>query len=313
MCSISILMSTFNEPERFIRESVDSILAQTFSNFELIVVNDNPGRTDVKKILESYNDPRVVFIQNEQNLGLAMSMNKAAAVAKADILVRMDADDVAEKERLSLQYKILTTKDCDFVYSSYIRINEDSNVVSPFKHSLGDEFGTNVSLKVALNPSCIHHPTVMMTRAVFEKVGGYRDFPCAQDADLWLRLQEVGCRFYKIDRPLIRYRINSQSVSKKKWFKQRLTWYYIFNLSIERLRHDGQDSYSLANYNQMLKKQGINNPKKEERLRVSYNYLQKALVLNGTKRLYYRMLAFLSHPILRRHLLNVFYKKYHLK
>ena len=216
-------MSTYNEPERYIRESVDSILAQTLNDFELIVVNDNPQRQDIGAILESYNDSRLVFIQNEQNIGLAMCMNKAAAIAKADIFARMDADDVAEKDRLSIQYNIITSKDCDFVFSSFTRIDEDSKTVSPFVPSSGDEHGIRVSHQVALNPSCVHHPTVMMKRTIFEKVEGYRNFPCSQDADLWLRLQEVGCRFYKIDQPLIRYRINSQSVSKQKWFRQRLT------------------------------------------------------------------------------------------
>lgn len=313
MYKVSILMSTYNEPERYIRESVDSILSQSFSDFELLVVNDNPQRQDVRAILESYNDSRLIFIQNEQNMGLAMSMNIAASVAKADILVRMDADDVAEKDRLSLQYDIIAREDCDFVYSSFVQIDENSNILSPFKPSSGDECGKAVSLKVALNPSCIHHPTVMMKRAIFEKVGGYRNFPCSQDADLWLRLQEAGCRFFKIDKPLIRYRINSQSVSRKKWFRQRLTWYYIFNLSIERMKHNGKDSYSLEHYQQTLLKQGVDNPKEEKKLRICYDYLQKAAVYKGTKRLYYRLRALLSHPLLREYIFNVNYKKTHLK
>lgn len=306
-------MSTYNEPERYIRESIDSMLAQTFRDFELIVVNDNPQRQDVREIIESYNDSRLIYVHNDENMGLAMCMNKVAEVAKADIFVRMDADDVAEKDRLSIQYDIISTKDCDFVYSSYSRINEDSKIISVFAPSSGDEFGSRVSRKIALNPSCIHHPTVMMKRSIFEKVGGYRNFPCSQDADLWLRLQEAGCRFYKIDKPLIRYRINSQSVSNKKWFKQRLTWYYIFNLSIERMKNGGKDSYTLEHYQQSLQKRGVDNPKEEERLRKSYSYLQKAIVLKGTKRLLYRFLAFLSHPILRQNVMNVNYKKRHLK
>lgn len=313
MPAISILMSTYNEPERYIRESVDSILAQTFSDFELIVVNDNPQRQDVKTILESYHDSRLVYAHNDENMGLAMCMNKAAALAKADIFARMDADDVAEKDRLSIQYDIIFTKDCDFVFSSFTRIDEDSKTVSPFVPSSGDEHGIGVSHQVALNPSCVHHPTVMMKRTIFEKVEGYRNFPCSQDADLWLRLQEAGCRFYKIDQPLIRYRINSQSVSKKKWFRQRLTWYYIFNLSIERMKNGGKDSYSLEHYQRTLQKQGVDNPIEEEKLRRSYGYLQKAIVLAGTKRLFYRLLAFLSHPMLRQNVKNVRYKQRHLK
>jgi glycosyltransferase involved in cell wall biosynthesis len=79
---ISVLMSIYNESENEIKESIESILQQTFTSFEFIIVNDNPQREDLVLLLNYYNniDPRIVILKNEQNIGLALSLNKAAAL-----------------------------------------------------------------------------------------------------------------------------------------------------------------------------------------------------------------------------------------
>lgn len=304
MEQVSILMSTYNETERFIRESIESIINQSFKEWELIIVNDNPNRTDVAEIIDSYGDSRIFYVQNDVNIGLAMCMNKAATLAHGDILVRMDADDVCETERLKTEYDILTSKGYDLVFSSYTLIDEQSNHISRRESLQEDIGGKELSKMIALNPTCIHHPTVMMRRGIFEKVGGYRDFPCSQDADLWLRMQENGCRFCRINQPLLRYRVNSQSVSSKKWFRQRLTWYYIFGLSIERLK-TGKDSYSREEYEKFLEQHGIGKDVEERKLQKSYNLLKKAKKAHNGMNVLYRIAAFLSHPLLRQHYFEV--------
>ena len=100
MSAISVLISIYKEPEVYIAEAVKSILNQTLSDIEIIIVNDNPQRKEIKGFVSSFNDERIIFIQNEKNLGLALSMNKAAEYATAPYLARMDADDIAEPERL---------------------------------------------------------------------------------------------------------------------------------------------------------------------------------------------------------------------
>ena len=104
----------------------------------------------------------------------------------------------------------------------------------------------------------------MMRRETFERVGGYRDFPCAQDSDLWMRMQEGGAAFYLLKRPLLKYRINSEGTTQKKYFKQQLTLHYIYSLSIERLE-TGKDSFSKDNYTDYLSKCGLG-LKKEKRI-----------------------------------------------
>lgn len=310
MPQISILMSTYNECEKYIRQSVESILAQTFKDFELIVINDNPARDDVKSILDSYNDTRIIYSSNDFNMGLAMSMNKAAALAKAELLARMDSDDMAEPNRLSEEIRIIKECDVDFVFSSFVHIDEESNLIPEIKANESNRFGSSLAKAISNNPSIVHHPTVLMRRRLFDKVGGYRNFPCSQDADLWLRLQEVGCRFYYIGEPLLKYRINSKSISQRKWFLQRLTWYYIFDLSIERIKRKGCDSFSVDYYHKRIESMGLNNEIEEKKLRKAVAFLQRAQESNKVGLVYYRIRALMASKLFRNYKLGVLYKLY---
>lgn len=93
---VSVLMSVYNETLNELAESIDSILNQTYKLFEFIIVNDNPTREDLKEILINYQnkDNRIKIIESKENIGLAMSLNKAFDISTGNILVRMDADDM---------------------------------------------------------------------------------------------------------------------------------------------------------------------------------------------------------------------------
>lgn len=312
---ISILMSTYNETESQIRESVESMLTQTYSSFELIIINDNPKRDDVKQILDTYNDKRIRLYQNSDNIGLAMSMNKAVELASPETVyfARMDADDISTADRLEQSYNSLNNGEFDFIFSQYYYIDEKSNKLDrPLQDVIADD---KLRRTIALHP-IIHHPTVMFTRKIFEKVGGYRDFPCSQDLDLWFRMCEAGCRFHMIDKPLLYYRVNPNSVSSKKWFRQQLTCNYIFELSIQRLK-TGQDSYSKEHYEKYLIDKGLDNIKIEGNLRNCYkdlslaiNYRRHGKVL---KSIFLRIKAFIESDIKRNAYLKLLYKSIILK
>jgi len=306
---ISVLMSVYNEPESQIRESVESLLCQTFQDFELIVVCDNPQRTDVKDILDSYKNNRILFYQNPKNVGLAMSMNKAAELARCDIFARMDADDIANPNRFETDFSLLN-KGYDIVFSDFSVIDESSKVINAKEAPVYTS--TNLGIDVMLDPSIIHHPTTMFTRAIFEKAGKYRDFPCSQDSDLWMRMAEAGARFYYIPEKLLRYRINSQSVSRKRWYQQQLTCNYIFDLSIERMQKGG-DSFSVEGYNDYLKKWKVNDRDAEDNLRKCYQMLSDASLLaekgHRVKSIMIKSFVFLKSPLMRKHYLSLQKKK----
>lgn len=243
-------MSIYNENDKEIYESINSILNQTFSDFELIIVVDNPRITFFSKHLNELGlfDSRIKIIYNSVNVGLAKSMNKAFSVSKGSYIARMDADDIALPSRFQEELKVLN-EGYDLVCTDYIFIDENSEIIERKIPSYSID-SLEMDLKYG---NIIHHPTVMMNREIFERVNGYRNFPCSQDYDLWLRILEVGGRFAIINRPLLKYRIRVNSITSTQNFKQIATIWYIQKLHKERLRF-GKDSYSLDNYKKYLMK-----------------------------------------------------------
>ena len=313
---ISVLMSVYNESENEIKESIDSILRQTFTSFEFIIVNDNPQRGDLPLLLNYYNqlDSRIVILTNEYNIGLALSLNKAANIAKTDIFARMDADDISNPNRFALQYEVISKKSYDLVFSNYEFINEESSLI-PWENSyIG--YSTEDISRLLPYTSIIHHPTVMMTRDIFERTGGYRNFPCAQDQDLWLRMWEKGGRFYMIDHKLLKYRVRKNSVSKLKKLQQKLTVDYIQDLFLMRLKN-GMDNYSEKNYNTYIINNCVNNVNKIAEMHKYTIILLKAQKLKKNKNyvlstlLRARVLIFSS--IFRKSYLKKFKIKYAIK
>ena len=309
---LSVLMSIFNESECIIKESIKSLIDQTFPNFEVIIVCDNPSRKEeIERFIRSFNDDRLILLCNQSNIGLAMSMNKAAKVARAKVLARMDADDIAEKDRFEKQMSYLNDKKYDFVFCKYIYIDEESHVIDSYgeQELIQPE---ELSYSIAIKPGIIHHPTVIYTRDIFKKVGGYRDFPCSQDQDLWFRMQEAGCRFLMIPDKLLRYRINKNGVSSKRWYQQQLTIHYIMQLSYKRLKY-GLDNFSKENYSKYLQSKGIHDERKAQSLHKSENILSKAVRYRRDGKWFYatllRLYVFLSSRVLREYYFYVMRKK----
>src|SRR5690242_1454586 len=108
---LTVLMPVYNA-ERFLREAIDSILAQSLQQFEFLIIDD--GSTDSSvDIIRSYTDSRIRFIQNERNLGISATLNKGIELSKTELIARMDADDISYPTRLEKQYQyFLTHPDC---------------------------------------------------------------------------------------------------------------------------------------------------------------------------------------------------------
>ncbi len=308
----SVLMSIYNETVEQIRESVTSVLSQEFFDFELIIVLDKPERTDVELVLDGFNDSRIVFDRNEKNIGLAMSMNRAASLAKSDIFIRMDADDVCLPGRFKKELEILQSGDYDFVFSNYDVIGQNSEIIRESKTEEDISDSSCLYKMVSLDPSIIHHPTVMFTRAIFERAGEYRDFPCSQDSDLWLRMAENGCRFYKLGQSYLSYRANPNSVTNKRWYQQQLTCHYILELSVQRLTK-GKDDYSLENYHQYLKRFKVDDEHAKNRLRKAVNLLSESALASASgkklRSLRLRVQVLLMSDVYRRHIYFLMKKK----
>ena len=103
MPKISVIMPAYNA-EKYLREAIDSILGQTFTDFELIVINDC-SRDDTEQIILSYQDPRIVYLKNEKNLGVAGTLNRGLEVARGAYIARMDADDRSVPDRFGYDFQ----------------------------------------------------------------------------------------------------------------------------------------------------------------------------------------------------------------
>ena len=215
---VSVVMSVYNG-ERYLRESVESILNQTFTDFEFIIIND--GSTDkTREILEEYavKDKRVILVQQE-NMGLTKSLNKGIALAKGKYIARQDADDVSKPERFERQVNFMEDNlSVGLLGSLFEFIDEKGNMSGIRELPLEDKV-----LKERLpriNQFC--HASVMIRKVALETVGVYRDFfKYAQDYDLWLRIAEE-FEIKNLPDPLVSYRESEEAVSSEKILMQSL-------------------------------------------------------------------------------------------
>jgi len=210
---ISVILPVYNG-EKFLRDSIESILNQTYESFELIIIND--GSTDGSlNIINEYacKDSRIKVISRE-NKGLVYSLNEGIDLAKGKYIARMDADDISLSQRFELQYK-------------YLEEHTDIAILGTFIESFGEDKKTSIMLEQWFNEklndenmyiktsySCpIAHPTVMM-RTRFAKLERYSSkYPVIEDYELWIRVLKKGYKISNIDMKLLKYRVHSKSKS----------------------------------------------------------------------------------------------------
>ena len=214
MPEVSVIMSVFNDGENLVK-SIDSILKQTFTNFEFIIIND--GSTDLTSdILTAYknNDVRIKVIQ-QNNKGLASSLNTGINNSKAQLIARMDSDDVSLPERLEKQVAYLKQhSEVDILGSAAYLVSKQGDKLGVMQ--LPNEHNSLVNIMHKASPFI--HPSVMMRRKAVLAVGGYREYlKRAQDYELWSRLFHR-CRFHNLQEPLLIYTVG-EMLSLKSIFR----------------------------------------------------------------------------------------------
>jgi glycosyltransferase involved in cell wall biosynthesis len=203
---VSVLLPV-NNSSAYLRQAINSILNQTYQNFELIVVDD--GSTDGSKtVLDDIVDQRIVRVTRDRNLGIVAALNTGLTKAQGKYIARMDADDMASPDRLSRQVDFLNQHlDVAFV-GSWIRCF--GNVIRPYIHRYPINHFEIASFLLFENP--IAHPSVMIRREMMDQLmQRYSpNFPFVEDWELWSRLILVG-KAANIPKVLLHYRIHSQS------------------------------------------------------------------------------------------------------
>ncbi|CAH2031079.1 glycosyltransferase family 2 protein [Trichlorobacter ammonificans] len=204
---VTVLMAVYNGAA-YLREAVESVLAQTFGDFEFVIVDD--GSTDESaRIVQSYTDPRIRLVRNEGNIGLSASLNRGLELAHGTYVARMDADDISLPKRLATQISFMDAHPQVGICGSWVEWFDDSQHTGTWGLPTDDE-----ALKCLLlfSPS-LYHPTVMFRKRLFDDAAlrYATDFAQAQDYELWCRLMDV-CAFANISEVLVRHRRHAQSV-----------------------------------------------------------------------------------------------------
>lgn len=215
---VSVVLPAYNA-ELYLKEAIDSVLAQTFTDFELIVLND--GSVDkTEEIILSYSDSRIVYVKNEQNLGLIGTLNKGMSLARGEYIARMDADDICLPERFKKQVDFLKkNSEIDLVGTNAIKINNKGEKIGIISMPETDH---DIKMMLFIQSSFIH-PSVMGRADVFRNFEYEKEFYRVEDYVLWIKMSQ-NSKFYNINEPLLKYRHLDNSESKllnKNYSKKR--------------------------------------------------------------------------------------------
>jgi glycosyltransferase involved in cell wall biosynthesis len=217
---VSFIMSVYKESEDYLRQSINSMLYQDYENIEIIIVNDFPDRDLSEIINEVCADcsRTITLIDNESNLGLAISLNVAIKNTKGIYIARMDADDISVHDRISVQVQYMEDNNFDLIGGQIEKIDFSGR-------SLGRSFLPTDSkklMKIFKYTTAAFHPTWLVKSSVFSEVKYNETFSVAQDYEFLSVLFERGFKISNVPQVVLQYRIQEDSLSIAKSFKQFL-------------------------------------------------------------------------------------------
>ena len=213
---------------------MESILGQTFSDFEFLIIDDG-SQDGTSAIIRSYADDRIRVIENGRNLGLIQTLNKGLQMARGQYVARMDADDVSLPRRLELQLRHLERNRHVSVVGTYYHMIDESGLVLSTRRPETRDFLISFRMYVeAYNPVC--HPAVMFrTKDILDRGGYDASFPNAEDGALWFHLNAMGMRFATVPRVLVLYRVHTQQISQVQRPVQVASHYRAYVEDLSRL------------------------------------------------------------------------------
>ena len=220
--TVTVLMAVRNGMP-YVEEAVESVLRQTFRDFELVIVED--ASTDgTRERLQAFTDPRIRLVCNDSQQGQTRSLNRGLALAKGLTVARIDADDICLPERLKTQVRFLDRNPAiSVVASRWIGLSPSGKPLGTRGNVLSDD-GSFLG-RLLLGDCPLYHTTVMFRKEAVEQAGGYdAAFKIGQDYDLWARMAVLGLRAVVLEKPLVCYRFHSrqQSVADRPAHQEEL-------------------------------------------------------------------------------------------
>lgn len=210
---ITVLLPVYN-CELYIKTAVESILNQTFTNFELLIIDDASTDATVS-ILKKFDDPRIQLIEKPLNSGYTNSLNYGLKIAKGQYIARMDADDISYPERFARQIDYLDNHpDVVVCGTTYKIVDNDKKIILPQDHE---------AIKIGLLwGNCVSHPSVMIRKKIVDDFSIRYDTSKepAEDYDMWVRLLSIG-KLHNLKEILLEYRVYGNQVSRKRAEEQK--------------------------------------------------------------------------------------------
>jgi glycosyltransferase involved in cell wall biosynthesis len=208
---VSVIMPNYNN-EKYLPEAIESILNQTYENFEFIIIDDcsNDGSWDlIKKYAKK--DKRIRPFRNKINLGCTKSLNVGLKNANGIYIARMDSDDISITKRFEIQIDfLLNNKKVGVCGTNVILIDKTGKLISKRVYNKHPE--KNIVIE-----SPLAHPSVMFKKKLYDKYGGYNEkFDTVQDYEYWLRLYSKKVKFYNLQKYLLKYRLANTSTKYRK-------------------------------------------------------------------------------------------------
>ena len=213
---ISIIMAAYNA-EATIRQAIESVLAQTYKNFELIVINDcSKDRTG--EIVRSFNDPRVRLVTNEKNSGVSITRHNGVKTAAGEWIAILDSDDMWTPDKLEKQVELQKATGAEVLYTGSAFIHEDGSPVDWILH-----VPTELTYKMLLKQNLLSNSSSLVKKELFlaneiMEDGSHEDFAC------WLKILRTGRMAYGVDEPLLIYRLTTTSKSGNKLHAAKMNW-----------------------------------------------------------------------------------------
>jgi len=213
---VSIITPSYNSA-KFIKQCIESVIAQTYTNWEMLIVDDYSSDNSLQ-ILKKYNDKRIQLIELDKNVGASESRNVAIRKAKGKYIAFLDSDDLWEPQKLEKQISFMETEDIAFSFSTYQPMSDDESKLYSIIHA-----PKIVTYSSYLKKTIIGCLTVVIDR---EKTGGFEmpNIRSSHDMALWLLIMRRGFDAYGLDENLARYRIVSTSNTANKWRAAKDVW-----------------------------------------------------------------------------------------
>lgn len=215
---ISVVMAVYNG-EKFLKETLDSILSQTFENFEVVVIDDcsTDGTADILKVY-SEKDGRIKVFKNETNMKLARSLNRGIELAQGKYIVRMDADDICLKNRLERQFSFMESHPkTDLSFCKFFSFHDGETIPGCVGRKTDKD-----SIKAMFLFFCpVLHPGVIVKSSVMKKYKYDPSHTCSEDLDLWIRMVCDGVSISSSGDFLMLYRIHGGSITANSLERQK--------------------------------------------------------------------------------------------